>query len=355
MSQIAKSLLEDAAAQTRFNMNQLTQNLASANLEPYQNYFSVLTDRLDERTADHTFKGVLRAIFLAEIVKTRGGATKFTVRWDDFLSSNDPRYSSYEECLQIFQEAGDYLAGALDNQSNQELLQLFRENSRLPYELPIDYRERRINSQIHLSDNIYWFFGDLPRRVVQLRQLLGDSRVNPYVSVLKAAYEKIKVKTYLTDRAQTGEYQTNREKRWEVHPGSVQFSFRRDCLEIEYTLINQICHFEGFPNDLRETLEIRGVLQPLEIPARCPITMDVLSFENFREEILNPIHGAASFQVGHLNPLKADNDSGQIGHSAENISWITDDGNRIQGSLSLEQVRSLLRRISDNYEQTGLT
>lgn len=345
---------EESVGQTRFNMNQLFQSLISANLEFYQHYHSMLTAKLDERTADYIFKGMLRAIFLVEIVRARGGATKFTLRWDEFLSLDDPRYASYDECLKILQKTGDYLEEALSNQSNQQLLQLFRANSRLPYEIPIDYRERRIHTQIHQADNVYWFFGDLPRRVVQLRQLLGNSQVNPYVSLFKAVYEKIKVKTYLTDRAQTGEYQTNREKRWEVHPGSVQFSFRRHCLEIEYTLINQVCHFDGFPTDLLEILESNEVLQSLEIPARCPITMDVLSFEKFKEEILNPIHGAAKFQVGHLNPLKADNDSEQIGHSAGNISWITDDGNRIQGSLSLQQARNLLRRISDNYDQAGL-
>ncbi|MEW5957755.1 MAG: hypothetical protein AB1801_08535, partial [Chloroflexota bacterium] len=318
MPDIAKDIFEKAVGQTRFNMNQLSQNLASVNLKFYQHYPSMLTTKLDKRTADHTFKGMLRAIFLAEIVKTRGGATKFITRWDEFLNRSDPRYASYDECLQILQQTGDYLEEALSSQANQELLQLFQANSRLPYEIPIDYRERKIYSQIHQAGNIYWFFGDLPRRVVRLRQLLGNSRVNPYASLFKAVYEKIKVKTYLTDRAQTGEHQTNREKRWEVHPGSVQFSFRRNCLEIEYTLINQVCHFDGFPNDLRGVLEDNDVLQPLETPVRCPITMEVLSFETFKEEILNPIHGAATFQVGHLNPLKADNDSEKIGHSAKN-------------------------------------
>ncbi len=350
----AVNIFTEAVAPTRFKMNRLSQDLLSANLAPYQHYYAMLVSKLDQNSANHTFKGMLRAIFLAEIVRSRGGATKVVLRWDDFLSRNDPRYASYEECLQIFEETGDNLAEALNDQSNQELLHLFRANSRLPYEIPLDYRERRVHNRIHQPDNIYWFFGDLPRRVVELRQLLGHSRLNPYAALFKAVYEKIKVKTYLTDRAQTGEHQTNREKRWEVHPGSVQFSFRRHCLEIEYTLINQVCHFDGFPNDLQQILAKHDVLQPLEIPVRCPITMDVLAFDKFKEEILNPIHGAATFQVGHLNPLKADNDPKQIGHIAANISWITDDGNRIQGSLSLQQVRALLRRISENYEQVGL-
>ncbi len=98
--------------------------------------------------------------------------------------------------------------------------------------------------------------------------------------------KKIKIKAYQTDRAQTGKHQTNREKRWESHPDNFQFAFRRDCNDVEAALI---------------------------------------------------------LQVGHLNPLKATG-----GHNATNIGWISDDGNRIQGSLSIDEVKALLRRIYRN-------
>lgn len=88
---------------------------------------------------------------------------------------------------------------------------------------------------------------------------------------------------------------------------------------------------------------------------RCPVTLEPLSFLLFRTALLNPQHGKSDFQVGHLNPLKLDqpgNDS--AGHSADNVSWISADGNRIQGSLSLHNVQELLRKIATNYEQLGL-
>jgi hypothetical protein len=54
-----------------------------------------------------------------------------------------------------------------------------------------------------------------------------------------------------------------------------------------------------------------------------------------------------------LNPLKLSVDGEAAGHTANNISWISADGNRIQGSLSLNDVRKLIQRISQNYERHG--
>jgi len=167
-------------------------------------------------------------------------------------------------------------------------------------------------------------------------------------------YDKIKVKTYLTDRVLTGDHKTNREKRWETHPASVHFALRRACMEIEFTLMNQLCHFEGFPPDLTRRLEDSGVLLAVQDPFRCPITMEPLSFAEFENEVRDPEHGKASFQVGHLTPLKAVNDDPRSGHTAQNISWMSSDGNRIQGSLSLQDTRALLRRIHGNYERFGV-
>jgi hypothetical protein len=122
-------------------------------------------------------------------------------------------------------------------------------------------------------------------------------------------------------------------------------------MEVEYTLLNQLCHFEGFDGELRNRLEDAGLLPHMEVPFRCPVTMDPLSFAEFEREVMVPEHGKASFHVGHLNPLKATNDDPLSGHTAQNISWITSDGNRIQGNLSLRETRQLLDRIRANYEE----
>jgi hypothetical protein len=194
-------------------------------------------------------------------------------------------------------------------------------------------------------------------RTLKLRKFLTEPATSPDATFFSTVLEdKIKVKTYLTDRVLTGEHKTNREKRWEVYPHSVHFATRRTCMAIEYTLIQQLCAFGGFPDQSRELLQAQGVL-PAELPVfRCPVTLDPMSFSAFHDELMNPTHGKSDFQIGHLNPLKLDDPTGAAsGHAADNISWVSADGNRIQGSLGLAEVRTLLRRVADNYTARGWT
>lgn len=160
--------------------------------------------------------------------------------------------------------------------------------------------------------------------------------------------DKIKVKTYLTDRALTGDYKTNREKRWETHPNSVQYALRRSCMKIETKLLLQIATFEGCDTRLVHNLQHDGLLSdPFEY-CKCPITGDNIQYNEFADDALHPTHGKSKFQVGHLNPLKASDTDGVNGHTADNISWISENGNRIQGSLSIDEVNALLKRIYQN-------
>jgi hypothetical protein len=195
-----------------------------------------------------------------------------------------------------------------------------------------------------------------------LRQLL---RGGSQAGFFKAAYSKIVVKSHLTDRVLTGGHKTNREKRWETHPGSVHFALRRDCLEIELALISQLCYFADFPPDLQQHLEEMGLLSLKQLQesglifgserlSRCPITLEPLSFVEFREELLSPRHGKAAYQVGHIHPLKAASDNPYMGHTGKNISWISAQGNRIQGEYSVSETRELIIRISKNYQTAGL-
>jgi hypothetical protein len=193
------------------------------------------------------------------------------------------------------------------------------------------------------------------RRTLQLRRFLTNPPTSPDAEFFtKALTDKIKVKTYLTDRVLTGDFKTNREKRWEVHPRSVHFADRRTCLAIEYTLVVQLCSFQGFPEHSREILQAERILPAETQTFRCPITLEPMSFPQFQAELQNPVMGRSNFQVGHLNPLKLDAAEEEAsGHTADNISWVSADGNRVQGSLSLAQVRGMLRRIAENYEARG--
>lgn len=303
---------------------------------------------------------ILRHVFLIELVKIpKIESTKFRVRWCEQLQG-DQRKCPFSECVEIAAQLLADLDSWLNTPANMELLRLFFRNRLFAYEMPLDYRDVPGRgddaTRIHRFGNLEWVYDETMARTLKLRQFLRDPQTSPDAEFFRRALEsKIQVKTYLTDRALTGPYKTNREKRWEAHPHSVQFATRRSAMKIEYVLITQLCAFEGFPASSKNVLLQQGIL-PEEIKTiRCPVTQEPMSFPLFRDALINPQHGKSEFQIGHLNPLKLDQaGNGTAGHTADNISWISEDGNRIQGSLSLESVRGLLQKIATNYEQLGL-
>lgn len=358
-----RQLIEQVLEAERFRMLALAapaRPILEA-LPALSTHLASLRGRLGVPNYNKLAQCILRHVFLIELVEQPGTkTTKFRTRWISELT-NDPRGCSYDECLEIATDLiRDLATGWLDNPLHAEGLQLCFEHGLLPYEAPIDYLSAPAPgdtaTRIHQRGNISWTSEDVMLRTLRLRRYLTNATQSPdaafFTTVLS---DKIKVKTYLTDRAQTGLYKTNREKRWETHPHSGQFATRRDCMAIEYALIEQLCRFESFPSAAKELLYAQGLLSPDHQTFRCPITLEPLSFAEFRQELRNRTHGESRFQVGHLNPLKlGDPRAPGAGHTADNISWTSEDGNRIQGSLSLTEVRQLLTKIARNYERNGL-
>ncbi len=355
--------LETATADDRFNMRAL-HAAAWPKFERVDGLNAPLRElsrRLGTTASQCLGHAILRHAFLIELVKVpKIETTKFRVRWFDQLDG-DPRWCSYDECLTIAADIVARLVGGwLDERNNDELLRLCFDNAIIAYEAPIDYAVRPApddhTTRIHRRGNLVLTSTDTMLRTLKLRKFLTSASTSPDAKFFRDVLErKIYVKTYLTDRALTGDAKTNREKRWETHPRSVQFAERRTCMAIEYTLITQLCSFDGFPDASRRALQREGILPDRLDTFRCPITQEVLSFPAFRDALENPTHGKSDFQVGHLNPLKLEVSADEVafGHSAENISWISADGNRIQGSMSLAEIRPLLRKIAANYEERG--
>lgn len=323
---------------------------------------NILNQKLKPKECKKLAYGILRHAFLIELVKLpKVETTKFCTRWDSQLSQ-DSRNCSFLECKDIAHDLIlNFANNWLNNTKTLEVLNLFFDYAILPYELPIDYIERPIindtETRIHRKGNVAWIVDHNVIRTLKLRQYLTNPQTSPDVEFFKKVLnDKIKIKTYLTDRVLTGVHKTNREKRWEVHPRSVHFALRRVCIAIEYELVTQLCAFDGFPENFRKMLQEQEILpQEMEI-FRCPITLEPLVFQQFQQELMNPTHGKSNFQVGHLNPLKLDDPNSLIsGHTSGNISWISANGNRIQGSMSLKEVRNLLKRITHNYENEKLT
>jgi len=349
---LIKQVFDEQVAADRFSMPTVCKRLETMlGGRPSLRYLAAFREILGLAVGNSLFCGIVRFAFLIELVKQpKIETTKFEVHWATRIPRVDPRHATFQQCLEMFENLMQTAVDAIRDGTRAELVRLFTEHSLLPYEIPLDYGDRKLGAPIHHRANTVLMWDDLPRRVVKLRAFLLDVDRNARARVFGEAYGKIKVKTYLTDRALTGEHKSNREKRWETHPQSVQFALRRHCLGIELALINQLCHFQGFPTDLKDSLERAGLLLPLPEPFRCPITMEPMLYGEFERELSNPQMGKASFQVGHLNPLKAVNEDPRQGHTALNISWISSDGNRIQGHLGLDETRRMISRISKNYE-----
>ncbi len=352
-----RALFEQFLEAERFNMNSLYDALK----EPFEREQTLgpLIRTTHEIFGQNFLKkfclSIIRNVFLIELVKRPAiETTKFRVRWFEELE-NDPRWCSFEECLSIAQDIFREVNGLDRNSSEVGALKLSFDFGLIPYEMPIDYLAVEGETRIHRRENIKLIFSDSIQKTLQLRKFLLEESTSPDVVFFKKVLdEKVKIKTYLTDRALTGYHKTNREKRWETHPNSVQYATRKSCIEIEYTLIKQLCFFEAFPTTSKQILQQHGLLPGDMQTFKCPITQNPMIFSEFKEELENPSHGKSNFQVGHLNPLKLEAQGERLyGHNANNISWVSADGNRIQGSMSLNEIRTLLRRIAANYDAIG--
>lgn len=348
-----KTTIEDFVNVRTFNINKLVtgiDNTLLSDTTKFNEYIQIHQDLKRKINDDKAYikinKNLIRFAFLIELVKDDVSSTKFEVRWSPRLLG-DPRYSDYEKCRDIYFELMNNILNF--DEEYTDLLKLVTKNFLISYDIPIDYKEiiMRTDSTFHNKNNITWIDKELFEDTILTRTILLDSNYNEEQAVFeKAIKDKIKVKTYLTDRALTGIYKTNREKRWETHPGSVQFAFRRDTYQIEKKLSLQICKFANVPESLINKLVESNLLEDYEI-FKCPIIGREIDFRDFKDSILISTHGKSRYQVGHMNPLKSVRD-GVFGHTPSNISWVTEDGNRIQGSLELKEVYDLFFEIFEN-------
>ena len=365
MIKLKKKVLENITKNKIFRIQDayeyILNEIQEKNLDIKKQFLKIVS----EKRFKEIVKNLIRNIFYIEAVNRDITSTKFTYRWlpinDKFsnFSCEDSRGCTYEECLKIFEKLLNNLLIKLNDKKYLNILNLFMENSILPYEIPLDYKNTS-KDKIHTDDNIIWVDDPIIENITKLRmsfkQLdyefnvdengIKKERIGNILN--KILSDKIKIKTYLTDRAQTGKYQTNREKRWEAHPDSPQFSSRTDSLKIEYTLLVDLIYFENFPEKIKsELVNLKIIPSKKNEFTKCPITLEKLNFKTMVYATYFPVHGKAEYQVGHLDPLKGD--VNKHGHKHTNIGWTSRDGNRIQGHLSLEDTQSLLKKIFLNY------
>jgi hypothetical protein len=366
-----RTIFETAVESERFSKNDVRKAVVEAIRHTDYSHIHPALDQIESafpRRQDYEsiLQNIARfAFFIEPVKKPKIETTKFAVRWSSDLERDDPRKADYEACLQIFEHLISGMAHVASEPGVKDVIRRFLEFNAIAYEMPIDYRKRRAAGAMHEARNVVWFWEGPALAAPALREELLRHSDHDTRAFFKNTYGKVIVKSHLTDRVLTGKHKTNREKRWEAHPASVHFATRRDCLSIEASLINQLCYFKGFPPTLQAHLEAKKLISFQALPdpilsaftdrvMRCPITLEPLSYVAFKHETLNPSHGKALYQVGHLHPLKAAEAATHNGHTAENIGWISAQGNRIQGELSVEETRQLLERIFVNYERAGI-
>lgn len=360
-------VLEENTVSDSFGGNSLEGRAPDFNFVPimdqiYENYLDLdialvkatklIEEKVGREISKYIYRSAGRFSFCIELTNLKITSTKMKTRWmkgkimktkkdsfqnyeGDFAPLDDQRSSSFEECYEIF----EYLIGIL-SKSDEHLSvmkKLSNQLSRgLPYESVFGYLKYDL-LRIHTKDNV---------SLVDLIDISWLIKVRPIIypalrgfkknKLLSKVVEKIKTKAYKTDRSQTGEVQTNRAKRWECILEDFQRATIEQCWSVERKLLFDLTGFKGFPNDLKQKLIDKNV--EVKESTLCPVTKSELLFDDFMNL---RIHGESKFQVGHLLPLK---NGGK--HEGGNIAWISDDGNRIQGSLTIEETHEMIRMIA---------
>ena len=317
-----------------------------------------IIDEIGDAPGTKIIEGMFRFAFAFQCLETQKGAPRYNTRWTttSIHGNTDPRLAEYPTCLAILDKLiSDYYDITAEDPSFPKLLKDYcaSVNPQVTYEIPIDYISTD-SLPIHCPENIEWVNSSEFRTLLTFRSSLMNSTIED--RVVKAALDTCQLKTYRTGRQQTHlrGYYTNREYRWECHPGNEQSARFRDCAGIELVLLKQLCGFDNFPASVKRSFVDNKYLMDQEL-TKCFITLERLDFNRFSSEVTNPEHGSSSFHLGHLYPIKADRGPDeQKGHTPDNVAWASSDGNRIQEKYSIEETRELLNRIFVNYRNHGL-
>ena len=338
-----------------FNIDSVLTTLAHScafyPTDPISVSIGLLRTQLSQKECDFVVGSLIRFCFLIELTNISITSTKMKTRWmpakiirtipgsfqnykADFVPGMDQRAMIFDECAKIFDSA---LRGLLAHPGHLAIARALTldSNRSVSFESVLTYIDPSLNP-VHIASNV---------RLVDLTDIswLVKNRSIIREALTLKNIKKLKTKTYLTDRSQVGADQTNRAKRWEVLSADYQHATLEECWSVERELLTQLLAFHNFPREIIVKVGGSGHVVRLH---RCPVTHVEFDFVSFTNE---SSHGKSSFQVGHLIPLRS---GGR--HVANNVAWVTEDGNRIQGNLSLSEVHKLLNGIYGRGLTLGL-
>jgi hypothetical protein len=201
-------------------------------------------------------------------------------------------------------------------------------------EVPIGFKKTPLEGGSFTLENVSWL--QPPTHLYNLRNFFGAEDGGDKLLA------KAQRKTYGTDRRQTGRFKTNRENRWEAHPQDPQAASRWECWKVEEKLLAQLFSFADapeIPSHLEDPVTaIIGTDSLSDSTFHCPITGNIIYYPEFVDVVRDADHGRSEYHVGHLDPLAMDGAT----HERENITWITERGNRVQGDDSLQHTVEII-------------
>ena len=207
---------------------------------------------------------LIRFSFVIELTNVRVGSTKMKTRWlpgqilmpqpesfeptrGTFEPGNDPRSSTFTDCLKVFTTACQIVTDQMRvDGSLPNTLALLNSLRRVPYEFPLSYAQPNLEP-VHQASNVTWSFTDDLRWLLSARHLLRVAETPIDHALRQIEKKKFEVKVFKTDRALTGKDKTNRAKRWEVLFDDFQHATIEQCWSAERKLTADLACFHDFP------------------------------------------------------------------------------------------------------------
>jgi hypothetical protein len=184
--------------------------------------------------------------------------------------------------------------------------------------------------------------GQLDSDLREIRRLLRQAGVPD--RVLAA----VRTRAQLSGRRTTGEFQSNRGRRWLLRPEDPQYGSEADCKIIELRLLGMMLEFVNAPDvgdDARDLLARYLGKRPEPGAYRDVLTLERLDYNHFANEVPTP--GRSEFHIGHEDPTRRPR------HVPDNISWRTLRSNLIQGDMTLVLARTRLVQLVARYFGLG--
>ena len=184
---------------------------------------------------------------------------------------------------------------------------------------------------------------DADRRIV--RRAFRGAGVEPKL------LQGIERRAIRSGRRQTGEFQSNREPRWQLAAADPQYGTEVDCKIIELRLIGFLLAFSNPPAVDSGTVDLLTEsylgAEPISGSYCDSLLLEALDFETLAEESAQPRHGVSQIHLGHEDPTI------QPKHVPYNVAWRTHRSNLIQGNLTLREARIYIIKLIARYFELG--